>query len=264
MNKPSLNDPEAIQLLDQLQKLIAVADSAFRPSGPFVYPSRLNQIPRIVEQLQEFLGRRKPVRIPFWNCVKAVDERRRKLGLVETLTAMVDRATSMAPGPLFRLLTARDKGTIDAHEREALSILDQHLQTRPNKPPQNLQEYRSLFAKVHSAEYKKLEGRLARALIDRPFEDMLDYAVYLDFCHRHYRWIDLYQEPLEDLYGLLLEFNNDEFYRQINRVLHGGTPKEANQRDWQRKSSGRERIAKHREGKKVPPRPVVPSEPTPL
>lgn len=254
----TFKDPAAVNLLDSLEKLIAVADAAFHPGGSFVYPRKLENIPEVVRQLQPFLGRTKVVRYPFWKCVKAVDERRKKLGLVDTLNRMVDRATSVQPGPLFRLLTERDNGTLSAQESDALLALDRQLEVRPDNPPQNLKMYRSLFERVCSKEYdernERLKRRVPETLVRGAFEDMLDYAAYLDFCEQHFRWIERYQKGLEDLFGLLIEFNSDHFYRMINRVLYGSTPKEASEKEWHRKASLRGCVIRHRAGAKATPR----------
>jgi hypothetical protein len=222
--KPSLSDPAAVDLLNRLEKLIGVADAAFRPSNPFVFPANLNRLPAIVEHLQEFIGRETGARVPFWNCVKALDERRKKLGLISTLEEMVDRATSMSPSPMVKLLQAKSKGKLSAQEEAALAELNTHLGSKSEALPENLRACRSLFARVPSPAYEKLLKGLPRAILGEQVESIMDYAAYLDFSHRNQLWNARYMAALEDLYGFLLQFDYDLFYTQLNRVLFGRTP----------------------------------------
>ena len=213
-----------MELQEQLRQLLAVADEAFAPAAPFQFPRELNRIPAIVGKLQPFLGRDKPVRVPFWNCVKALDGRRKKLRLIATLETMVDRATSMQPSPMVALLQAEARGELSTEEQAALRELDEHLGSGVEEPPSNLKACRSLFVRVPSPAYEKLLRGLPRTILDERFKDVMDYAAYLDFCRRNRAWTERYMATLEDLYGFLLQFDYDPFYQQLNRVLFGRTP----------------------------------------
>ena len=162
--------------------------------------------------------------MPFWNCVKALDERRQKLGLIITLEEMVDRATSMHPSPMVKLLQAQEQGKLNTQEEAALKALDAYLASQQEAPPANLKECRSLLARVPSPAYAKLLKGLPRAIMGAEFENITDYAAYLDFCQRNQLWTERYMATLEDLYGFLLQFDHDLFYTQLNRVLFGRTP----------------------------------------
>ena len=113
--------------------------------------------------------------MPFWNCVKALDERRAKLVLIPTLEEMVNHATSMPPSPMVRLLQAEEQGKLRAQEQSALATLDAHLQSGSDDPPVNLKECRSLFAHVPSPAYEKLLKGLQCAMLNEEFEKIMDY-----------------------------------------------------------------------------------------
>lgn len=253
----TLNDPPAVELQDKLRQLLTVADGAFTPEAPFQFPAELNQIPALVERLQPFLGRDKTVRVPFWNCVKALDERRKKLALVATLEEMVDRATSMLPSPMVKLLQAQSRGKLSAQEEAALAELDAHLASEPEAPPADLKVYRSLFARVPSPTYAKMLKGLPRTIIGKEFEAIMDYAAYLDFCRRNQLWNDRYMATLEDFYGFLLQFDYDPFYQQLNRVLFGRTPTAAEVTAGHARFKAKERQKARRKAlpKKQPSRP---------
>lgn len=253
----NLSDPDALRLLEQLRQLLTVADGAFASDAPFQFPAELNQIPAVVERLQPFLGREKPVRIPFWNCVKALDERRKKLALIATLEEMVNRATSMPPGPMVKLLQAQSQGKLSAQEEAALAELDAHLASKPEAAPTDLRAYRSLFARVPSPAYAKMLKGLPRTLIGKEFEAVMDYAAYLDFHHRNQLWTKRHMATLEDLYGYLLQFDYDPFYEQLNRVLYGRTPTAAEVTAGHARFKAKERQQTRRKAlsKKQPARP---------
>ena len=69
----------------RLKELLRIADDSFKDQTNFRFPESLLEIPVLVSELQQRIGRKTAYRPRFGDCINALDHEDRKLQLKKTL-----------------------------------------------------------------------------------------------------------------------------------------------------------------------------------
>ncbi len=219
-------------LRDRLEALLGTADLAFhdykdqagRPirldARVFEFPIELVELPNLVAQLQKFIGRKSTVRFPFWRCVKAVDKAARSLHLVIRLEKMVRRATSIEPGPLYKLLTLTP--ALPDSDQQLLKALQEHILNDALKPLKEVENYLPLFRRVDLSIYDPVVNQIPPTSLSDPFtKKVAANLAYADFVAHYALWNARYYGPLCQLYDFLLCLENDGLTELVGKILIG-------------------------------------------
>lgn len=215
----------ATNLLSRLRQLLQLADAVFKGGRYPSFPESLLEIPKLIEDLQPFLKRKHSNRAPFWKCVAAVDHNWPGLALIPTLDALVDRATSIEPGPLVRLLNLADEGKLSSEEDRVVREIQKQTDAQLEQTPDDLRRWAPIVEKVASSDYARRAKALRRVvpptLRPKEIDEFLFYTAYLDFAREHELWLARNLPALEPLILLLDQLENENYDKLRNRILRG-------------------------------------------
>jgi hypothetical protein len=122
------------------------------------------------------------VRFPFWKCVIAVDAELPRLHLIDHLLTMVNRATSIRPGPLVALSKMADAGNLTETERLLFGKLVDHFKREPALAPNNVVDFIPVLTKVQLPFYERIATTAFQKLhSDRTAKYLLGNLAYCAF-----------------------------------------------------------------------------------